>query len=135
MRKKLKENTIVYCIGASGYTLLEMIWRGYTHWTMAVTGGLCFLLIYKANLKLDKKNIILKCLTGAIVVTSIEFLVGVIVNLELRWNVWDYSSIPLNLFGQVCLLYSIMWFLLCFPLSSLCKFIRKFVNRKQVTNV
>lgn len=129
MEKNFLENSIVCCAGALGYALLELLWRGYTHWTMVVTGGVCFLIIYKTNLKLNKKSILLKSFIGAGVVTSIELIVGSIVNLELKWNVWDYSSQPLNFLGQICALYSLFWFALCFPLSPLCKLIRK-----QVTN-
>lgn len=125
MKKTLKENGIVFSFGAFGYSLLEVIWRGYTHWTMAVTGGLCFLLIYKTDFKLRKKSIFLKCLTGAITITALELVAGIIVNVTLKWNVWDYSSLPLNLFGQVCLIYSLMWFVLCIPLCPLCGFLRK----------
>lgn len=130
MRKALKENSIVFSFGAFGYSLLEVIWRGYTHWTMAVTGGLCFLLIYKADFKLRKKSILLKCLTGAITITALELAAGIIVNVALKWNVWDYSSLPLNLFGQVCLIYSLMWFVLCIPLCPLCRFLRKRLARQ-----
>ena len=49
---------------------------------------------------------------GAIVITTLEFLCGYIVNLWLGWNVWDYSNMPLNLFGQICLPFTALWFFL-----------------------
>ncbi|MDR0405329.1 MAG: putative ABC transporter permease [Clostridiales bacterium] len=128
MRKNFKENSIVYLVGAAGYTLLEVLWRGYSHWTMAVTGGLCFVVIYRANLRLEGKGLLLKCLTGAAVVTAAEFAVGAVVNLALRWNVWDYSALPLNFLGQICALYSLIWFLLGVPLAPLCRWLRKRVT-------
>ena len=125
MQDKILENGFVYSVGSFGYVLLEVLWRGYTHWTMAVTGGICFLAIYKANLKLGGKSIILKCFAGAAVITAAELLVGILVNIIIKWNVWDYSSYPLNYLGQICLMYSALWFLLGIPLSFLCRFIRK----------
>jgi len=122
---KTKENVIIYNIGALGYGILEILWRGYTHWSMIMTGGICFLLIYKTNLKLIRKCLMIKCLVGSIIVTTVEFIVGSIVNLKLKWNVWSYEDFPLNLFGQICILYSFLWFLLCIPLNLLCKYIRK----------
>ena len=44
-----------------------------------------------------------QCIIGSFVVTGIEFVSGCIVNLWLGWNVWDYSHLPLNLLGQICL--------------------------------
>ena len=58
-----------------------------------------------------------KCAIGALVITVIEFISGCIVNLWLRMDVWDYSSIPGNVLGQICLLYSFLWGMLSIPIS------------------
>lgn len=121
---KINEISMIFGFGAIGYSLLEIAWRGFTHWTMTLTGGLCFVLIYIMNILFLNKNIFLKSLLGAIIITSAELLVGSIVNLRLNWNVWDYSSQPLDFFGQICLVYSLLWFLLCIPLMPLCTKIR-----------
>ncbi|NLB80074.1 MAG: hypothetical protein GX800_00320 [Clostridiaceae bacterium] len=128
--KKIKEIILIYFIGATGYALLEILWRGYTHWTMAVTGGLCFLIIYKADTKLANRNIITKCTIYALIVTCAELIVGTVVNLRLKWNVWDYSSLPYNYLGQICIVYSALWFALGFPLSSLCKRLMLIFDKK-----
>lgn len=46
------------------------------------------------------------------IVTVLELLVGLVVNRWLGWNVWDYSDMPFNLWGQVCLQFSVAWFFL-----------------------
>lgn len=51
-------------------------------------------------------------LIGAIVITTLEFVCGCIVNLWLGWNVWDYSNMPFNLLGQICLPFTVIWFFL-----------------------
>ncbi|MEG1773981.1 MAG: hypothetical protein RR320_03915, partial [Oscillospiraceae bacterium] len=94
---------------------VEVLWRGFTHWSMSVTGGVCFLLLYIMNLRLRTSSMLQKCLMGAGMITSIEFAVGCVVNLLLGWNVWDYSDMPFHLLGQVCLFFSMLWFLLCIP--------------------
>lgn len=48
-------------------------------------------------------------------------LVGVADNLILHWNVWDYTDMPLNLYGQICLPFTILWFFLCIPALWLCE--------------
>ena len=38
MKMKL-QTPAVFALGAAGYAALELLWRGRTHWTMALTGG------------------------------------------------------------------------------------------------
>ena len=99
--RKARDYSVVWLIGSAGYSLIEILWRGFTHWTMAVTGGLCFALLYQLNLRHPRERMTLKCLRGAAVITAVEFLVGCIVNLKLKWQVWDYSNSFGNLLGQV----------------------------------
>lgn len=110
---------MVYTVGAVVYTAAEILWRGHSHWTMTLTGGACALLIHLANKKLSSRSFILRCCAGSGIITAAEFVVGCIVNLALGWNVWDYSSLPLNIMGQVCLLYSVMWFVMSIPAVAL----------------
>ena len=119
MEKAMRYITI-FLIGAAGYSSLEVLWRGYTHWTMSVTGGFCFLIIYLLNGVLASESMIFRSFVGACAITAVEFIVGITVNLILKWNVWDYSCIPFNLVGQVCLPYSILWFSLCIPIIIIC---------------
>lgn len=127
--QKLKECGIVYLIGSFGYSLIEILWRGFTHWTMALTGGLCFLLIYRIDGRHAAERLPAKCLRGACCITAVEFLVGCLVNLKLKWKIWDYSDLFGNLLGQVCPLYSVLWFFLCIPVFHAAKSIRALLNR------
>lgn len=119
------EYLAVYIIGAAGYSLLEILWRGYTHWTMALTGGVCFFFIYMIHTRMTGINLWVKCFLCALLVTSVEFIVGSVVNLQLHWGVWDYSDQPLNLYGQICALYSMMWYFLALPLAPVCRFLHR----------
>ncbi len=62
--------------------------------------------------KFKSKRLIYKCAVGSLAVTSIEFIFGIIFNIMLKKQVWDYSDKPFNLLGQVCLLFSVLWGLL-----------------------
>ncbi len=121
----MKKKLIIFAIGAIGYGLVEILWRRFTHWSMILAGGVCFSLFYK--LCEDEKDmpVFKKCIIGATLITSVELIFGTFVNVILKWNVWDYSKLPLNFYGQVCLPYSVLWFFLCIPLVALCKKIRK----------
>lgn len=120
----LLKNLKIFIIGAVGYGIIETLFRGYTHWTMLITGGFCFLIIFHIYTRNEKAPIWQKCLVGAIVITTIEFTVGCIVNLWLGWDVWDYSRYSFNILGQVCLAFTVAWYLLCIPLTYFARFLR-----------
>ena len=117
------EYLLVYLSGAALYGLLELCWRGWTHWTMLLCGGLCFTLMYLVSgseLSLFKKWVLSTCL-----ITMVEFLTGCVVNLGLHWQVWDYSSMRFNLLGQICPQFILMWFALSIPGMGLCQLLRR----------
>ena len=83
---------ILFGIGGLTYILIELIARGRTHWSMFVVGGLAFFLIGFINEKYKKMPLAKQMLIGALVITTLEFTCGCIVNLWLGWHVWDYSN-------------------------------------------
>ena len=100
-------------MGGFLYVLIEILWRGHTHWTMGVVGGVAFVIVGLINEILSWKiPLYLQGLIGSLIITSIEFISGCILNLWLKMNIWDYSSVCPNIMGQVCLQYSILWFVL-----------------------
>ena len=127
--KKLKENSVLLSFGGLTYGIIEILWRRYTHWSMIITGGVCFLLLFRIFNKAQRLTLLKKCLIGSAVITSIEFVVGVVVNIILKMDVWDYSSMPFNLWGQVCPLYSLLWGILTIPISYLCGKMKKVVKK------
>lgn len=82
--------------------------------------------IYSAH---PNMSLLLRGAVGTLVITSIEFICGCIVNLWLDLGVWDYSRFHIHLLGQVCLLYSVLWGLLSIPVSVLCIKIKGTVDR------
>ena len=115
----------VFLLGGGLYCCLEVLWRGFTHWSMAPVGGLCTLLIYcvgHTNCSLYKKMLL--CGMG---ITVIEGIGGLIFNIFFNMHVWDYSELPFNLFGQVCLLFSAIWVLLSYPAMKLLAFLDRHI--------
>lgn len=102
--------------GGRLYTWIELLWRGYTHWTMFILGGGCFVVLGLLNeYKIPWHWCLLRqAIAGACIVTIFEFIAGCIVNLWLDWQVWDYSDLPFNFLGQICLYYFLLWI----PLSA-----------------
>ena len=109
VRFELLRFAIFFAVGGVGYAIIELIWRGRTHPTMIVAGGLCFVLFSIIAQLLDGKPLIFKALLGAVCVTSVELIFGVVFNMALGMGVWDYSEAPYNFLGQICLLYSLYW--------------------------
>ena len=77
---------------------------------MAPVGGLCLIIIGAVN-TLNMKPA-LKALICSGAITAVEYMSGTILNIILKWNVWDYSDRFLNVSGQICPLYSVLWFFL-----------------------
>ncbi|NCC86984.1 MAG: hypothetical protein EOM05_03825 [Clostridia bacterium] len=125
MMKKLYEYIIIFCIGAIGYGSIELLWRGFTHWTMIITGGIVLLTLYILNTKIIKGSLFKRCIIGCFTITGIEFVVGYIVNIVCKMNVWNYSKQPMQILGQICPLFTLLWFLLCIPATLLCMFTYK----------
>ncbi len=123
----MRKNAFAMCSQAFGgglaYGLLEIAWRGYTHISMLFLGGICFIALW--NLSKLHCGLMLKCLFGATLITSLEFLMGCIVNLWLDLAVWDYSQEVCQLMGQVCIRYFLLWYSLCLLIIPLCQIIRE----------
>ncbi len=67
---------------------------------------------------------------GSAVITSIELIFGIIFNVILKKNVWDYSKLPFNLGGQVCARYSVLWGLLSILIVPIAAKIDKFLQKE-----
>ena len=94
---------VVFGLGAGAYGLIEVLYKGDTHPTMLVAGGICFLAMQRISLRLPQIPFLGKCLMSGAAVTGVEFAFGCVFNLALKMNVWDYSHLPFNVAGQVCL--------------------------------
>ena len=104
------KNLILFIIGGMLYYIIEVIYRGHSHYSMFIVGGLCFIFIGWIN-KIFSWDMYfeLQVLIGDLVVLILEFTSGCILNLWLKLNIWDYSNIKFNILGQVCLGFALIW--------------------------
>ena len=116
----------IFLLGGFGYSLIEILWRGYTHISMALAGGICTVVLWYLNNKL-RCGIFLKSFTGTLFITLTELVFGIIFNVILKMNVWDYSHLPFNFMGQICITYCFYWFLICLVFYSVIN-IKKMVH-------
>lgn len=89
---------------------MEILWRGWTHWTMGILGGIAIILVGLIN-EVSRKDLplIIQAPIASIIITIIEYWSGYILNIRLGLDIWDYSDLPFNVDGQVCLYYSLLW--------------------------
>lgn len=110
----LKKDLLLIFIMGALYMVLEGIWRGWTHISMLVVGGLAAFFIGRLNEhpQFYDKKMWQECLIGTLIILILEFTSGMILNVWLGLGIWNYSSEPFNLLGQICLPYALLWFFL-----------------------
>lgn len=107
-------------LGSVGYPLAELCWRGRTHWSMALLGGMCLCgILYVSECTEGVLDLFSRALLCSIIISEAEFIFGVMFNLIAGLGIWDYTEKPLNLLGQVCAEYSLLWLSLSLPAISL----------------
>ncbi len=115
--KQLIKYSILFIIGGISYFFIEILWRGYSHITMFILGGLCFTLIGLINehYSIFKISLLIQQSISCLIITILELIFGLILNIWLGLDIWDYSNLKFNFMGQICLKYSMLWFFLSLP--------------------
>lgn len=112
MNKLLKYFTLG-TLGGVVYVFIELLWRGYSHWSMFLLGGVCFIALGLINEIISWETpLTAQMFIGCAIITTLEFITGCIVNLWLGWDIWDYSAYKYNLLGQISLKSSVGWYFL-----------------------
>lgn len=105
----------LFLFGGFTYFYMEILYRGFSHFSMILCGGfsliLCGLLNQSKHIHLP---LYVQMLFSACIITLLELFTGYIVNVRFHLNVWDYSNLPYNFYGQICLGFSALWFFLSF---------------------
>lgn len=104
---KIWKNCLLFYTGGTVYLSLELLYRGRSHGSMFLAGGLCFLLIGHLNRVEPKLPLPLRAVVGALIVTTVELGAGMIFNRQ--YQVWDYRDQPGNFMGQICPLFTALW--------------------------
>ena len=103
---------IIFIIFGLMYVTIELLYRGHTHYSMFIVGGVCGVLIGLINDNTPDMPLLPQCVLGAVIITIIELLTGLFLNVYLGLNVWDYSNQPFNFMGQICPQFCIIWCIL-----------------------
>ena len=129
--KVFEKYIFLFLFGGLGYGMIEIAFRGFTHWSMVITGGTAILSLYLIHKVFPNMTIIIKSLIGCGIITSLEFTVGLIVNRIYNFSVWDYTNMPINLLGQISLSFSLCWFALSMIIFVFFYCAEKIINYKK----
>ena len=129
--RHLLSSSALFLLGGGLYYAIELLVRGWSHWTMAVCGGVCLVSIYHLNRRLSHRSLLLRALWGAGIITAVEFAAGCLLNLWLDLKIWSYAKYTLNILEQICPYMTFLWFLLSILACLLCTLLQKglFENR------
>lgn len=102
---------VLFLIGGIFYVCLELLWRGRSDITSFFMGGIALLVVGQLNEGYDyNMPIWYQMIISGTFITSMEYIVGKIFNSD--YHIWDYRGMWLNIDGQVCLVYFLLWCLL-----------------------
>lgn len=129
MLKKFGKAVILFLIFGLIYFIIETLWKGHlTHWSMFIVAGLAGVLIGGINEYIPwEMPFWYQCGIGMIIATILEGISGLILNVWLKLNVWNYSNTPLNFFyKQCCVPFCVVWYVL----AGLCILIDDYIRWK-----
>lgn len=98
---------MLFFLGGAGYVLLELLYRGRSHYSMFLAGGICFLLLGKLETVCPRLPGWARPLAGAGIITMVELGTGLLFNRD--YSVWDYRAVPGNFCGQICPRFTLLW--------------------------
>ena len=125
---------IIFIIFGLMYVTIELLYRGHTHYSMFIVGGICGVLIGLINDNTPDMPLLPQCVLGAVIITIIELLTGLFLNVYLGLNVWDYSNQPFNFMGQICPQFCIIWCVLSILVIRIDDWLKEKVLKRRLHN-
>lgn len=130
--KKFFELLFLFAVGGLTYFSIELLWRGYSHPTMITVGGASFVLAGMINETFSWELLFwYQCAISSIMILIVEFISGCILNIWLGLGIWDYSNLPFNILGQVCIQFAFAWYLLSAVAIVLDDYLRYWIFKEE----
>lgn len=112
-KKHILKYLILFLVGYCVYIAIEVTFRNYSFPLMGIVGAISFILIDRINEVMPwDTDLIIQSVIGSLIVTVFELIVGEGLKFFNQPPMWDYSSLPLNFDGVICLPFSLVWVLL-----------------------
>ena len=104
------KNIVLFIVGFCVYITSEVLFRGYSYKAMGICGGLALIILNMINDKISwDLDLILQSCIGAAVITGMELVIGVVCMISGAAPMWDYSNMPFNFHGIICLPFFFVW--------------------------
>ena len=114
-KRIILKNTILFLIGFCVYITIEVLYRGFSYPLMGLCAGIAIVILDKINDLISwDVDVLWQCLFGALLITLMELIIGKMFLTGYLPVMWDYSSVPLNYQGIVCVPFSVVWMALSF---------------------
>ena len=109
--KSFMKYLLLFTFSGYIYVCLEFIFRGYSDITMMFASSICAIPMIILNNKFTYEiDFLLQLFLCAIFATLVEFIFGMLFNRD--YSIWDYRNMTLNLYGQICLPFSLLWMII-----------------------
>ena len=109
--KLIIKYVVLFVMGGLVYCGIELMWRERTHISSFIMGGTAILVVGGLNEGYDwDMPVWYQMLLSSLFITAMEYVVGI--NFNADYHIWDYRELWLNIDGQICLGYSLLWGLL-----------------------
>lgn len=106
----------IFLFSGSLYYVLEVLFKKThtSHWSMFVLAGISSVLFIDGlnNLFSYEMDFLLQIFLCSTAITICELFVGLTINID--HSIWNYTNMPLNYKGQICLPFYFLWMLLSF---------------------
>ena len=113
LQVKAIKNIVLFIVGFCIYITIEVCFRGYSFPLMGICGGVALILNDKINDCVSwDTDLILQGLFGAVLITTMEFVIGTLALKGFITPMWDYSNVLFNYKGIICMPFSAVWALL-----------------------
>ena len=123
---------VIFIIGFCFYIAIEVCFRGYSYPLMGICGGVILLILDYINERISwDMDLILQGMVGSFFITLFELIVGIVLKSFDFSPMWDYSDIPFNFMGIICLPYSLLWIIVSIAGILLSDAINYYAFKKQ----
>ena len=114
MKKYILKNIVLFFVGFCVYVTIECCYKSVSYPLMGILGGLTVVILDKINDRISWDiDLFYQCLIGSCLITMFELIIGTIAKYSPILPVmWDYSKVPFNFNGVICLPFSIIWLFL-----------------------
>ena len=126
--KRALKYIVLFITFSALYVWIEILFRNRSDRSMAILGGVFGVAIGMCNNIIPwSMTLVQQALIGGfLIVTPMEYIVGkYIVNQDL--SIWNYSNMPLNIDGQICLLFTFIWCIISLLVIILDDYLRYFI--------